>query len=272
MYRQRFALTAPPLPKNAQGPSFFEHGPGYRQLQRAFNRLIDEPGLGVLTGEAGVGKTAAMRNLCAALPRPDYQVLYLCDTAVSPLDLYRTLAQALGVRPSHRRAQLWSDIKTTLVHLLDERQCAPVVVLDEAQHLSERFLADLAGFLNFAFDSRDVLTLWLVGLPPLRRHLQMHHHAALAMRIAARVHLEPFTERDDFAALINHAFTAAGASDKLLADPALELLYRASHGLPRVASTVLRTALHIAHEREQPFLDETIVEAAIDEMALNTQP
>lgn len=266
MYRQRFALTAQPLPKDAQGRSFFEHGPGYPQLQRAFARLASEPGLGLLTGEAGVGKTAAMRNLCAALPRPDYQVLYLCDTAISPLDLYRTLADALGVRPSHRRAQLWSDIKKALLHLRDERHTAPIVILDEAQHLSERFLVDLAGFLNFAFDSRDVLTLWLLALPALRRRLQMHHHAPLAMRISAHVHLEPFAERDAFAALISHAFSAAGATEKLLADPALEMLHRASRGLPRLASSLLRTALHIAHEREQRFLDERIVEQAIDEM------
>ena len=272
MYRQRFGLTAHPLPKDAQGRSFFEHGPGYAALERAFARLLAEPGLGVLTGEAGVGKTAAIRNLCAALPRPDYQVLYLCDTAVSPLDLYRTLADALGVRPSHRRAQLWSDIKRALVHLLDERQCAPIVILDEAQHLSERFLVDLSGFLNFAFDSRDVLTLWLVGLTPLRRHLQMHHHAPLAMRVVARVHLEPFTERDDFSALITHAFAAAGATEKLLAEPALEMLFRASRGLPRVASTVLRTALHLAHERDQRFIDEATLEAAIDEMLVGAAP
>ena len=62
-------------------------------------------------------------------------------------------------------------------------------------HHSDRLLIDLSGFLNVAFDSRDVLTMWLVGLPPLRRHLEMQQHAPLAMRVAAQVHLEPFIER-----------------------------------------------------------------------------
>ena len=69
----------------------------------------------------------------------------------------------MGVHPSHRRAQLWDDIKKTLCHLADERSTSVVLIIDEAQHLSDRFLADLSGFLNFAFDSRDLLTLWLVG-------------------------------------------------------------------------------------------------------------
>src|SRR3972149_2918360 len=114
MYRQRFGLTGHPLPKDAEGKTFFEGSPGYKKLARAFRQLAEEPGVGVVTADAGVGKTAAVRNLCAALPRPDYLVLYLCDTALSPLALSRTLASELGVRASHRRAQLWADIKQTL--------------------------------------------------------------------------------------------------------------------------------------------------------------
>ena len=266
MYRKRFGLTGHPLPKDAQGKTFCEQNPGYERLRRTFTRLQDEPGLGVLTGEAGVGKTAALRHLCAALPRPDYRVIYLCDTAVSPLDLYRALAMELGIKPSHRRAQLWSDIKAALVHMRDERHTAPLVVIDEAQHLSDPFLIDLSGFLNVAFDSRDVLTMWLVGLPALRRHLEMAQHAPLAMRVAAQVHLEPLCDRDAFGAFILQGLEAVGATEKILADPAMELLLRASRGVPRVASKLLCAALRLAHEQDQGFVDEHIVEAAIDDV------
>jgi type II secretory pathway predicted ATPase ExeA len=267
MYRKRFGLTGHPIPKDAQGKSFFCDGPGYRRLERAFAQHIEDPGLGVLTAEAGVGKTAAIRNLCSALPRPDYLVMYLCDTAVSPLDLYRTVATELGVRPSHRRAQLWTDIKKALVHLVDERAISPVVVIDEAQHLSDRFLVDLSGFLNFAFDSRDLVTMWLVGMPPLARRLRMQQHAALAMRVSAQVHLDPL-EREHFHSFIEHGLKAAGATSKLLADPALEMLYRTSRGVPRVASKLLRAALRHAHDNDQSFVDEHVLEAALDEMSL----
>jgi type II secretory pathway predicted ATPase ExeA len=272
MYRKRFGLTGHPLPKDAQGKTFCELVPGYDRLRRVFQRLQEDPGLGVLTGEAGVGKTAALRNLCARLPRPDYRVLYLCDTAVSPLDLYRTLALELGIRPSHRRAQLWTDIKKALVHMRDEQHSAPLVVLDEAQHLTDRFLIDLSGFLNVAFDSRDVLTLWLVGLPSLRRHLEMQQHAPLAMRVAAQVHLEPFTDREAFATFISKGLEAVGATEKILSDPALEMLLRASRGLPRVASKILRAALLLAHEHDQAFVDEHILEEAVDHVLMPVQP
>ena len=263
--KHRFNLVSYPLPKNAQGKTFYDKSPGHGRLTRSFQQLIDDPGLGVLTSEAGVGKTTGIRNLCMALPRPDYLVLYFCDTTVSPLDLYRSLAGELGVKPSHRRGQLWADIKRALVHMVDERHTAPVIVLDEAQHLSDSFLFDLSGFLNFAFDSRDLLTLWLVGLPPLARRLHMAQHAALATRIAAEIRLEPL-DRDTFAAAVDHAFKAAGATQKVLSDPALEMLFRSCRGVLRVASKVLRAALRIAHARGQGFLDEPTLKDALDEV------
>jgi type II secretory pathway predicted ATPase ExeA len=147
--------------------------------------------------------------------------------------------------------------------MVDERGTAPLIILDEAQHLSDPFLIDLSGFLNFAFDSRDLLTLWLVGLPPLARHLRMQQHAPLAMRIVHQLHLEAL-DRDLFKAMVEHGLTAAGATQTILADPARELLFRASRGVPRVASNLLRRALREAHERNQTFIDDHTMEAAID--------
>jgi MSHA biogenesis protein MshM len=265
MYRQRFDLTHNPIPKNAQGKTFFDKGPGYQRLRRRFAQLVEDPGLGVLTADAGVGKTAAVRNLCAELPRPEHLVLYLCDTAVSPLDLYRTLALELGVRPSHRRSQLWTDLKKALVHMVDEQGTAPLVVLDEAQHLSDKFLLDLSGFLNFAFDSRELLTLWLVGLSPFARRIRMQQHAALHTRVLVQEHLEPF-DRDTFALFVDHGLKSAGAHQKLLADAALELLFRASRGVARIAAKLLRAALRHADEQNQSFVDEHVMDAAVVEM------
>ncbi len=265
MYRRRFGLTCHPLPKNATGKTYFEQQPGYQRLSKYFGQLTEDPGLGVLVGGAGLGKTAAIRNLCNQLPKPNHMVLYICDTSVSPVDLYRTLALELGIKPSHRRSQLWDDIKKTLVHMVDERGTQPVVIIDEAQNLSDKFLLDLASFLNFAFDSRDLLTLWLVGLPKFAGRLKMYHHQALATRVVAEVRLEPL-DRASFTLLIEFALKSAGATQKLLAEPALEQLFRSSRGVLREAAKILRSALELAHKKDQNFVDEIIMEKAIEEV------
>ena len=170
------------------------------------------------------------------------------------------------MRPSHRRSILWTDIKRALTLMVDERGSAPIVVIDEAQHLSDVFLLDLAGFLNFAFDSRELLTMWLVGHPPLGRRLAMQQHAALRTRLAVDVRLEPL-DRECFVAAVDHALKASGATQKVLSEPAVEMLFRASRGVLRVAAKILRTALRIAGDKDQRFVDEHVVAAAVEEIA-----
>ncbi len=65
-----------------------------------------------------MGKTAALRSLTGALNPHRYQVLYQADTDFGRVDIYRSLARALGVEPSYRRAQLWRDIKQRVHELV----------------------------------------------------------------------------------------------------------------------------------------------------------
>jgi MSHA biogenesis protein MshM len=175
MYLQHFGLRHAPLGKELTEP--WDDGALERLAQR-FNWLLQSPGIGLITGEPGVGKTAALRSLTHALNPHRYLVLYQAETDFGRLDIYRGLARALGVEPSYRRAQLWRDIKQRVHELVDSKQVTPVWIIDEAQNLPAEFFRDFPAFLNFAFDSRDLISVWLVGIrrwripssaPPTRR-------------------------------------------------------------------------------------------------------
>ena len=264
-YRQRFELTGTPFPKGAYDKSFFTETPGYKRLEQSFEMLLEEPGLGVLTADPGVGKTAAIRNLAQALARPQYHVVYVCDTAIGPLDVYRALALELDLEPAFRRAALWRQLKERILHMVDERDERPVLIVDEAQNLPDRFLVDFSGFLNFAFDSRDLFTTWLVGQPQLRARLRKQHYAALKTRIVNSVHLEPIGSRKHFSAFLEHGLEAVGVKSSIIADSARELLYRASGGLPRQVGKLVRKAMRRADERGQNFIDDAVMEAVLGE-------
>lgn len=266
-YRQRFGLTHPPLPRDACGKTCFQEGDAYGRLARVFEWLAAEPGLGLLTGEAGCGKTTLMRHLCAQLPEPDHKVIYLCDTRVTAMAVYRGLAAALGLRPAYRRDELWRQLKAPLAALYERESVAPLLVLDEAHHLGDDFLHDLAGFLNHKFDRRDLMTIWLVGLPSLRARLDLQVHAALRGRIVSPNTLGP-RPPSELAAMIRHGLRVAGARERLLDEPALEILHRISRGVPRLAAKLLRAALVLADERGREGVDDGLILDAADELDL----
>jgi MSHA biogenesis protein MshM len=235
-------------------------------LRERFQRLLQSPGLGVLTGEPGVGKTSVLRALTHTLNPHRYQVVYLSETDFGRLDLYKSLALALGITPPHRRAPLWRELKARILELTDTQQILPIWIVDEAHNLPPEFFRDLPAFLNFAFDSRDLLTLWLVGHPSLAHTLQRVLYAALAGRVQVRIHLKPVLERERFAQFIQHAFKAAGANHTLLADSGLELVRQASQGLPRQAGRILRNAMSLAASKKLNHLPDDILLRVIEEL------
>jgi len=101
-----------------------------------------------------------------------------------------------------------------------------------------------------------------VGLTPFARRLSLQMHEGLRTRVSVFERLEPL-DRETFAAFIDHGLRAVGATQKLLSDPALEQLFRACRGNPRVASKTVRAALRCAHERNQNFVDERILDEAL---------
>lgn len=97
MYLEHFGLRHPPLGKNLTEP--WDDGPLVKLAER-FNWLLHSPGIGLLTGEPGVGKTAALRSLTHSLNPHRYQVLYQAETDFGRVDIYRGLARALGWSPT----------------------------------------------------------------------------------------------------------------------------------------------------------------------------
>jgi type II secretory pathway predicted ATPase ExeA len=260
MYTSSFGITHAPLGKNI--PELWDNGQ-ITQLSQKFHWLLQTPGIGLLTAEPGLGKTAALRQITATINPHQYQLIYIAETDFGRLDFYRSLAFKFGLTPSYRRAQIWRDIKEYIIHVSTQKNMMPVIIIDEAQNLPNNFFRDLPSFLNFVFDSKDYLTLWLVGHSELARELNKPCYAALASRIHVRCELRAILDRDAFKALIQHGFHQAGLTSQILSESAIELLRMATQGNPRKAHQIIVTAMRFAADRQINHLPDDIIQEAI---------
>ncbi len=263
MYRQHFGLTHAPLGKTT--PELFDDGP-IDHLKGRFQWLLSSPGIALLTAAPGVGKTAALRLFTQSLNPHRYQLIYTPETDFGRLDLYRNLALELGLEPAFRRAQLWRDIKARIQELTKNNNTLPVWIIDDAHNLPNDFFKDFPSFLNFAFDSQSMITVWLVGHPRLNRTLSLAPYEALASRIQVRAQIKPFRERERFAKLIQHALQQAGCQQTLLSDSGIEMLRQASGGKPRQAGQLLITAMQLAVPKGLNHLPDELIQNAIEEL------
>jgi type II secretory pathway predicted ATPase ExeA len=260
MYQTFFGLTQPPLGKESVA---LWDGGQLAELTQQFNWLLQSPGIGLLTAEPGLGKTAALRQVTRPLNPHQYMTYYIADTDFGRLDFYRELAIVLGVQPSYRRAQLWRDIKAYIMHLAIQKNVLPILVIDEAQNLPFEFFRDFPAFVNFVFDSKEYMTVWLVGHPELARDIDRPINRALASRIQARVELKPILDREAFKQLLTHGFSQAGCTHNMLSDSGIELLRMASKGNPRQAHRLIVTSLRLACDKKLNHLPDDIINEAI---------
>ncbi len=259
MYREHFGITDAPLGKKTK--VLWDDGQ-LAHIKTRFQWLLDNPGIGVLTGDVGVGKTSVLRQLASPLNPHRYQVIYLSETDFGRVDLYRSLALALGLEPAFRRAQVWRDVKARIQELKETQHILPIWIIDEAQNLPPEFFKDFPAFLNFAFDARDLMTVWLIGLPELASTLKRGPYAALKSRIQVHLQLSAVSENARFSALIEHALHEVGCQQRLISDSGMELLRQGSQGRPRQAGLLLQHTMRLAVLQGLNHLpDELIIEA-----------
>lgn len=263
MYRQHFGLKHAPFGKECNELWRNEQ---LADLEMQFQWLLKSPGLGLLTAEPGTGKTAALRQITRSLNPHQYRVHYIAETDFGRLDFYRQLATTLNLTPSFRRAQLWRDIKEYVTHLATQKNTLLVLIIDEAQNLSPDFLRDFPSFLNFVFDSKDYMTVWLVGHPELARTIDRTHYAALNSRLQARCQFKPIDDREAFKKFLFYGLEECGCQSTILSDTGIEMIFMASNGNPRRTHQILVTALSIATDKKQNHLADDVVKEAIQKL------
>jgi len=238
------------------------------ELHNKFNRLLELPGIGILTGEYGIGKTIALKNLSSKVNPHMHKVIYISDTGFSSYEFYRILATKLEIEVSYRRIDLWVSIKEHLASLKKHKKLLPIIIIDEAQSLPHDFFENLASFLNFNYDSEDILTLWLVGNSQLLRKLKQSRYDAITSRIRIYHTLRQIENFSEFKSFIEFGLKEAGANTTLFSEAALRILKEATKDTPRKIYNVVVSCLELAYQKDLSHVTDEILTAVLEDMIL----
>jgi len=263
MYEKSFGLTHYPLGKKTK--NLWDNGQ-LEKLQKQFDWLLQSPAIGLLTGSSGTGKTAALRHIIKNVNSHRYKIIYQSETDFTRYEIYTQLASKINIEAKYRCSAIWQDIRDYMLDLVDNKNITPIWILDEAQNLPVQFLYDLPSFINFAFDSRDIIVIWLVGLPILASTIRRPMYEALSSRIWVNFNWHPIKNKDDFASLIKHAFTESGSSQTIISDSGISMLYMACQSNIRLAHKILVHSLRLAHEKSCNHIPDDIIKEVIDMM------
>jgi MSHA biogenesis protein MshM len=243
MYRSHFGLREVPFGLTPDTSFAFACTPHQQALNTLLVAVANGEGFIKITGEVGMGKTLLCRRFLSQL-EGDFVTAYIADPQLDSLGLLRALAEEL--RLTFTREDDRSALVKTLHHaLLDHARGGRrvVVCIDEAQAIPLETLESLRLLSNLETEKRKLIQVVMFGQPELDAKLAQPSVRQLEQRITFNYRLGPLTRRE-VEYYVAHRLRMAGyVGEPLFNTGALNVLFRASGGVPRLINVIAHKAM-----------------------------
>jgi type II secretory pathway predicted ATPase ExeA len=262
MFEAFFGLTGTPFSRDTPVNQLLETE-SRKELQGRLNHVAKTRAFGVFTGDAGSGKTTAIRKFSQGLDINKYHILYLSDSALTPRNFYWETLHQLGYKPKFYRGDAKRQLQKALAVLVDNEKKSPVVIVDEAHLLSREMLEEIRFLLNLRMDSYSALSLILTGQTELRETLKLQVNEAISQRVDIRFHL-PALSKEETAAYIARHLAAVKAPGEIFTQAAIGVIHEYCGGIPRKVNKVATACLMAAVGQNQKLIDDHLVRVVIE--------
>ena len=249
------------------------HAAAHDDLREAIRR---REGLIVLTGDIGTGKTTLCRSVLDHLDRKTFST-FVPDPFVTREDLLKMLLIDFGVmsvddlKSGRLNGASRPELSYPLYEFLNSLvplQAFAVLVIDEAQNLSLPLLEELR-ILSDLQGSEKLLQVVLIGQLELQTKLKLPEMRQLDQRVVVRCRLDPLN-RANVAGYIAHRLHVAGAgADRIeFSEGAIDAIFDASRGVPRLINLICDRALREGFLMRRQHIEYEIVARAIDHLGV----
>jgi len=237
--------------------------------QEAFNHLLfgihQRKGFIELTGEVGAGKTTICRKLLEELG-PNYKTALILNPCLSIDQLLQGICMEFDLKVfSLDRVFFLQSLNQFVLEQANQGNNV-VVIIDEAQDLSDELLEQVRLLSNLETDHQKLMQIVLMGQPELREKLSQPKLRQLRQRITVRYHLSPLS-LSETSYYIQHRLTLAGANGRpRFDDSAIKSIYRYSDGIPRLINAVCDKALLAGFVMQTDVVNKKVVKLAVEEL------
>jgi type II secretory pathway predicted ATPase ExeA len=263
MYRTYYGLESNPFTKESGvSPFLFKD---YEFIQSRFKYLLETRGLGVFIGHPGTGKTYAIRQYIDNCTDKRYKFYYVCSTSLTVIEFYRALCHAFRIVPSHRKVEMAKSIKDEITKLFKDNKFIPILVIDEAQYLPKGVVEDLSILLNYEYDSRNYLTIALIGNEGLGYLLNQYQYESIKQRIVINYQTNGITT-EQFQEYVKLSLEKVGCYKEIFEPSVILGIYNNSRGSIRVANKYLTTCLLAGYGEKSNIINNDILKMVHDEL------
>jgi general secretion pathway protein A len=270
MYEQFFGLRERPFDLSPN-PRFLFLSRGHKEaLTHLRYGLSGRPGLTVLVGEAGTGKTTLVRAALQSIEGS--KVVHLSNPTLTRNEFYEYLASEYGFSKdaATSKTTFIREMAQALAHSSPGSGMLALVV-DEAQSIPHELLEEIRLLTNTEGTSGNTVAIAMVGQPELADRLDEPGLRQLKQRIALRCELSPLDLNETAAYVAARVRVAGGRPDVLFTRDAILTIFEHSLGIPRTISVLCDNALVNGFASDVKPVGRQIVEEVCKDFHLTKQ-
>jgi len=243
MYERYYGLRERPFDLSPN-PRFLCFTPQHKEaLVHLQYGLSGRPGITMLVGEAGTGKTtlvrAALQDSAGAST-----IVHLSNPTLTREEFFDYLARGFGFSDQAGRSKVHflRELEQALASSAADRHVMALVV-DEAQSVPYELLEEIRLLTNAEAATGRSLAVALVGQPELASRLDEPRLRQLKQRVVLRCELTPLSLKDTAGYIAGRVRTAGGEATRLFSRDAVVAIHDGSKGIPRIISVICDNAL-----------------------------
>jgi len=268
MLLQYFGLKEEPFGVSPDPRRLFlsqTHSEALEGLQSGFS---SNRGFTAMIAPPGMGKTTLLFRFLEQI-RSTARVVFLfdVDSTCEPREFVAYILRDLGIVPAQGSAEMHDQLSEVLV----EENLAGrkfVIVIDEAQNLSDAVLERVRLLTNFESSKGKLIQVVLSGQPQLSDKLLQSSLLQLRQRISTVCHIKSLSIEETIG-YINYRVKMAGyLGAPLFTEGAMRLIAQASQGTPRTINNLCFNALTQCCKLKSKEVDIAMVAKVISALQL----
>jgi general secretion pathway protein A len=254
MYWQFYDLKQDPFHPTPDPACFFPNPHHEDALATLIDSLHKHRGMGVILGDAGLGKTLLLHVYLTLAQQRQYKTIYVADTDLTFRNLLQVLYQALGL-----------DFPTATLDMLLAacQQHSVILAIDDAHLMPTLTLKKLWTLAEYAASAGAILHIALAGHPALDSQLDaltLHH---LTSEPVVRYTLSPFTPKESRTYIDHRLAQATTQAETVFTSRALTRIIKAAQGVPGTLNTLCTNALIAGFWAQQRPVSARVAREAI---------